>query len=103
MGIIFYFSGLATTGITPQFLPRFLFFKLLHLGEYIILAFLLFYAFFDLKLSFIWAYLFALSDEFHQSFIPGRTGKFTDTLFDLSGILLGLLLATFFIRKPSKR
>ncbi len=86
----------------PQVLPRFLFFKLLHLGEYIILAILLFFAFLNFKISLILAYLFALSDEFHQTFIPGRTGKFTDTLFDLTGILLGLLLATFLLHRKNK-
>ena len=39
----------------------------------------------------IWAALvslaYAASDEFHQSFVPLRSGKATDVLFDAAGIL----------------
>jgi len=34
--------------------------------------------------------LFAISDEIHQSFIPGRTASFMDIGLDLIGILCGL-------------
>ncbi|MBN1841424.1 MAG: VanZ family protein [Deltaproteobacteria bacterium] len=34
--------------------------------------------------------LFAISDEFHQSFVPGRTASFMDIGLDLIGILCGL-------------
>ena len=34
--------------------------------------------------------LFAISDEIHQSFIPGRTASFMDIGLDLIGIVLGL-------------
>ena len=34
--------------------------------------------------------LFAVSDEIHQSFVPGRTASFMDIGLDLIGILLGL-------------
>ena len=34
--------------------------------------------------------LFAVSDEIHQSFIPGRTASFMDIGLDLFGILFGL-------------
>lgn len=33
---------------------------------------------------------FALSDEFHQSFIPTRTGAVRDVLFDIAGAAIGL-------------
>ena len=32
---------------------------------------------------------FAISDEFHQSFVPGRTASFMDIGLDLIGIVLG--------------
>ena len=34
--------------------------------------------------------LFAVSDEIHQSFVPGRTASFMDLGLDLIGIVLGL-------------
>jgi len=34
--------------------------------------------------------LFAVSDEIHQSFVPGRTASFMDICLDLIGILFGL-------------
>ena len=34
--------------------------------------------------------LFAVSDEIHQSFVPGRTASFMDIGLDLIGIVLGL-------------
>lgn len=36
--------------------------------------------------------LYAVSDEFHQSFVGGRTMKFTDVLIDSAGALTGIIL-----------
>lgn len=36
--------------------------------------------------------LYAASDEFHQSFSPGRTPKITDVYIDTLGVILGALL-----------
>ena len=36
--------------------------------------------------------LYAILDEFHQSFSPGRTPKITDVYIDTLGIILGILL-----------
>ncbi|MGN0165716.1 MAG: VanZ family protein [Lachnospiraceae bacterium] len=38
------------------------------------------------------AVLYAASDEYHQLFVPGRTGKFTDVLIDSAGVLIGLVI-----------
>ena len=35
--------------------------------------------------------LYAISDEIHQRFVPGRAGVITDVLIDFSGVLTGLL------------
>lgn len=48
-------------------------------------------------ISFIVCVLYASSDEFHQLFVPGRSGQVTDVLIDLIGVVLGLLLV-FLIR-----
>lgn len=36
--------------------------------------------------------LYACSDEFHQLFVAGRSGRFSDVLVDSAGAVLGLLL-----------
>jgi VanZ family protein len=47
----------------------------------------------DALCAFCVAVLFALSDEWHQSFVPSREGHFRDVLFDTCGAVLGLLAA----------
>ena len=42
-------------------------------------------------LGFIWSVLYACSDEFHQLFVPGRSGQFIDVCIDSSGALFGIL------------
>lgn len=37
--------------------------------------------------------LYAASDEFHQLFVPGRSGQFSDVVLDSCGVLAGVLLA----------
>ena len=93
MSVIFYFSSQQTTGVggTNQ-TTRFLILKSFHLIEYAFLAWLLSFAIFKKKWVVLIAYLYAISDEIHQSFIPGRTSRFQDTLIDLVGILIGLFI-----------
>ena len=43
-------------------------------------------------ISLILAFIYACTDEFHQLFIPGRSGQFTDICVDTCGALLGILL-----------
>jgi VanZ family protein len=38
------------------------------------------------------AALYALSDEFHQTFVPGRNGTLVDVAIDASGIIGAMLL-----------
>ncbi len=40
--------------------------------------------------------LFAFSDEFHQSFVPGRNSSIVDVAIDTAGACLGMI-ALFFI------
>lgn len=71
--------------------------KLAHIGEYLILALLLYRSITKTThISRVKAVLFtvivsvayAISDEFHQTQVYDRTGKFTDVLIDSVGILL---------------
>ena len=52
----------------------------------------------DALFAFAIAVLFAISDEWHQSFVPSREGHLRDVLFDSSGAALGLLAAWGFGR-----
>ena len=38
------------------------------------------------------AFLYACSDEWHQSFVPGRSAAFSDVLVDSTGILIAAVL-----------
>ncbi|WP_392486280.1 VanZ family protein [Haloimpatiens sp. FM7315] len=71
--------------------------KIGHITEYMILSILLFKALsfdFSKKKTLIYTFflsvLYACSDEFHQTFILGRSGQFTDVLIDSLGILIGI-------------
>ena len=39
-------------------------------------------------------FLYASTDEFHQTFVPGRSGEIRDILIDTFGVLLGALIVT---------
>ncbi len=96
MCVIFYFSSRQTTGIGgDSYWYRFLILKTFHLVEYAVLFFLINFAVNKKTTSILISYLYAVSDEFHQSFTPGRMPKFTDTLIDLLGILIGFLVIKF--------
>ena len=93
MAVIFYFSSQPTAGvITEEPTLRFYIFKSFHIIEYGVLGILFFNAFRKFKFSIPLAYLYGVSDEIHQIFTPGRTSRFTDTLIDLGGILIGSLV-----------
>lgn len=86
------------TLVTVHFITR----KLAHFTEYAILGFLAARAFrtspkpaissrwFLISAALVVA--FALADEYHQSFVPSRTGSFYDSLIDIAGGLTALLV-----------
>ena len=41
--------------------------------------------------------LYAISDEIHQMFVPGRAGMFTDVLIDAAGAMTGVILLLIII------
>jgi VanZ family protein len=45
----------------------------------------------SLQITFVISILFAISDEFHQRFVPGRTSLVTDVLIDCFGASLAAL------------
>lgn len=52
-------------------------------------------------LSLIFTSVYAMSDEYHQSFMPGRVASFEDVLFDSFGALLAMAIL-FFYQKRKK-
>ncbi|MBI4856666.1 MAG: VanZ family protein [Acetobacterium woodii] len=46
---------------------------------------------------------YAISDEFHQLFVFGRSCQFSDVLIDTAGALLGILLAITVVRILARR
>jgi VanZ family protein len=86
--------------------------KYAHVAEYAILALLLFRAAVWMT-NFRWSVpilcllvwtvcLFvAITDEFHQTFVPSRGPSIRDIIIDSSGAIIGLLIASVFARSRS--
>lgn len=72
--------------------------KLAHMTEYGVLFVTAMWAFSWIKdkfryiLSYVFCVLYAVTDEIHQLFVPGRCGTYKDVLFDSAGAFCGLLL-----------
>lgn len=92
------FLGMDINGIFGG-LANFIVRKAAHFTEYFILSLLLINALKEnynlnksLKMAILITFLYACSDEFHQLFVPGRSGKFEDVLIDTSGGLLAVAI-----------
>jgi VanZ family protein len=85
--------------------------KCAHGYEYMVLSWLVWRAFFQLKLnperpwssSIAWkawgiATFYAMTDEWHQTFVPGREGAVRDVVIDSFGAAMGILLLRLFGR-----
>ena len=48
------------------------------------------------------AFLYACSDEYHQTFIVGRSGRFDDVLIDFSGAFIGVFSGVFIVTLATK-
>lgn len=80
--------------------------KLAHIIEYLLLTLSYYYSISktfkssgNFQKTFFIAFLlglfYAITDEYHQTFIPGRVGTYEDVLIDSVGILTGYLLLNF--------
>lgn len=70
--------------------------KLAHAVEFLILAILVHRAFgfrHTIWLTIVLSVLYAASDEWHQTFVPGRVGSLADVGIDALGVLAGALFA----------
>ena len=50
-----------------------------------------------LAISIMVGLIYAISDEYHQSFIPGRSAEIRDVLIDLSGVIFGIIIVLLII------
>ena len=99
MAFIFSLSSQSKISVTQTFAYDFMIFKTLHMIEYAFLYLLLFRAFYSIKnknfpralqfiLPIIISFIYSISDEFHQLYVPSRSGQWRDTGIDLLGIVL---------------
>ena len=80
--------------------------KCMHASIYFILGILIFELLKICKLSkdkiyistIMYSFLYACMDEFHQLFIVGRTGQFSDVLIDTFGAIIGMLFINVVLR-----
>lgn len=107
--LLWFFPNLSEARLaTAHFLTR----KAGHFSEYAILAFLARRAFVTSSRWFLQRYWFqlglllvvvyALLDEFHQSFVPSRTASIYDSAIDAAGGLTVLLICKFYVRKSRR-
>ncbi len=106
---IFILSSRERVAVSEEYILNFTFFKSLHVIEYGILGFLIFRLINHVskkslpRQKYIEAFLFALiyanTDELHQTFVPTRQGAIRDVLIDCIGISITL----YFIYKNFKR
>ncbi len=84
--------------------------KCAHGTEYFILSITYCLVFFNLKntrqrflhISFLSSFLYAMTDELHQYFIPGRACLLTDVLIDSFGALIGVVFIGIIISLRTK-
>lgn len=120
MGIIFWFSNqdgeesLKQSNLILQYLKELLAIfnldvrKLAHFTIYLILGSCYFLSFKNLDkkagiFSIVLTFLYACTDEFHQSFVPGRGPAFKDVGIDTLGGVLGISILykfTNYYKKP---
>lgn len=109
LSIMYAFAIIFVSSIPGDYLPRqeiFSWDKVFHFFEYFFFTLLIASAYiyspnrrrrmkwiaYTLKIGII----FPLSDEFYQSFIPGRTSSWLDVIADLSGVTIALFSLAYF-------
>jgi VanZ family protein len=101
MGAIFYFSAQTNFDFVPERWQVDPLSWAVHFAEYGVLALLLWQALRATpglsrratSLAFVLAVLYAISDEWHQFYVPGRYSDVRDVMVDALGVLAALWLA----------
>jgi VanZ family protein len=53
-------------------------------------------------LAWLAAAIFAVTDEFHQSFVPSRTASPIDVMIDICGAMIGLAICLAFAGREAR-
>lgn len=100
-GLIFYMSSRSNIHTVDVYWQDFVIKKIAHFTEYFIFTVLVYRALSNttnlskkksLVISFIITVVYAVSDELHQSFIPGREPRVRDVFIDASGSAFALFM-----------
>jgi VanZ family protein len=110
MGLIFYLSSRPAFAVSPKDWLNLLFFKSLHFLEYALLSILWYRALrntVNKSSSLLWsaliAFIWAVTDEVHQLYIPTRQGSLRDILIDSLGILSAVICLWIILPKAPKK
>lgn len=109
MAVIFAFSNQANSGeVTEEVLGKVMnvpIRKCAHMFEYAVLFWLTRWSSLTIRrpasivpgmFAFVICLLYALSDEYHQSFVPGRSAQLQDVAVDMAGSLMAAFLVPYF-------
>lgn len=83
--------------------------KLAHFSEFCLLGILIYLNVIEYRknkiilLSIVFAFIYAISDEVHQLFVPGRAFAIKDILIDTSGAILGIFVIHLIVKKWLKK
>lgn len=107
LGGIFYLSHQPSLKVIPPLFPHQD--KALHAGMYFLLSISMILnrdlcsGFRPVPIIFTLGFIYAVSDEIHQSFVPGRDCSAGDLLADIVGLLVGLSLYSWYRRRQKKK
>ena len=98
--IIFSFSATTTPAVSQVQWKNFVIKKAIHIAEYAFFTILLFRALKKsginsgraLVYAFVSASIYGATDEYHQTYTPGRDSRIRDVIIDASGSLLAILI-----------
>ena len=72
--------------------------KTAHMAEYTVLGFFLGGSFHEPFTAWGLGALYAVTDELHQIFVPGRSGQISDVAIDSIGVFLGIMVWLLAVR-----
>jgi VanZ family protein len=109
--VIFWFSSKTQPETSTVYWQEFAIKKTAHMVVYGILAILLFRAFRNYGANakqaalyaILWSFVYGVSDEFHQSFTPGREPRFRDVIFDTIGATITTVTLWKLLPKAPKK
>ena len=94
--IIFFFSSLEGSTVHSIGLQKNIYHVNGHFFLFLALGICAYKAVKDASNAIFWSFIYAITDEFHQLFTPGRAWQFSDLVVDLIGIVLGVLFVWSF-------